>query len=198
MNTDLDLKKILKLEYGLVVLLFLLAFIFDFYPKLCDIVIVGRRINAINQEARSLSQSEKDKIRKELEEEERTLESGFRAIQKIAGEITTKVVDSKNIPAVTLMMESLATQSGIELSSIKPLNPEIKGQYEFLPIALEFQTEYLQLVKFLSALEDSQFQISLQDLSVKENPGAFPKLDIRLTASVLFTASKESPPTEKK
>ena len=187
-----DLKKILRWEYLIVLLIMISFFILDFYPKLRDARQLKTKWEPVKMKRKMLSQSERETQQKTLQEEQRRIQEDLRLIRQAVGEVQGRVSQDQNIPLVTLEIEDLAASSQIELSSIKPLTARQEGGYEVVPIEIEFQSDYPQLINFLSQLENCSVWIALEGLSIRKDDLIYPALDIRLTLCILTDAGKES------
>ncbi|MDP2653139.1 MAG: type 4a pilus biogenesis protein PilO [Candidatus Omnitrophota bacterium] len=177
---------ILKLVKLTVLVLALVFFLFDLFPLIKGISDCYGRIRMARAAVRTLTKEDKAVLQKKLETELAGLEAGFQKMQAAKTEAQSKMTREVSVPVVTLMIEDLASSQEIELRLIKPLQPQVQGKYQMIPIALEFRCDYARLVRFLSQFETLEVPVSVQSLSIHENLLSYPQLDMKLTIFVLF------------
>ena len=189
--TNLDINKISRGKIPILALIVILFLLLDFFPAVKKIIELKDEIRVAKLSAQTLSESAKERKRKELEQKSVWAQEIFEFIEKTNREIQEQVKQDRNVPLMTLKIEDLASLSEIELESIRPLTAEIAGKYEVVPIEMGFKTTYTKLIKFLSEIEESSALIAIQKLSINKDAITYPDLDINLTFNVLFLAGKE-------
>lgn len=88
-------------------------------------------------------------------------------------------------------IERLATNQGLEVSSIKPLSKMREGQFERLGVQLNAKCEGHQFVKFLHALQRPEHLLRAETISVVVGPRR-PPVTLTLTATKLVKTTKGS------
>lgn len=185
---DWNARKILKYKYLAVVLIIVLAFIFDFYPRMKRAVELKEDIKKAQAPAKRHLGFKAEQISKTAEQELFQIEKNLGFIKDVVEEIKDQVIGDKNIPLVTIELEDLAESLEIELTSVRPLESQVDNDYEILPVEIGFQTEYQRLIQFLSQVEDSSTVMTIRNLSIKRNEKKYPQLDISVVLCVLFEA----------
>ena len=191
MAGKLGLRRIIRLECLGFSLILIFFFIFDFYPKLKAAGQLKEKIRLAKKASKTISQPEWEREMGKLEEELNRKKVDLQFIQQAVAEFQSKVVQEKNIPLITQEIVSIAALSQIELDSIKPLSLQVKDGYELLPIEIQFQCGYTDLIGFLSKVEASSALVAVRDLSIKRDEALFPKLDISLTTCALFVSEEK-------
>ena len=188
---DLDIKKISQWKIPALAVIAVLFFILDFYPGVRRISELKDEIRLAKLSAENLSETAKERKRKELEQEGAWAKeiSGF--IQETNRKIQEQVQQDKNVPMRTLKIEDMASSSQIELESIRPLAAQIMDGYEVVPIEMGFKTTYATLIGFLLEIEGSSALTAIQKVSINKNEITYPELDVNLTFNVLFLADDE-------
>ncbi|MBL7170476.1 MAG: type 4a pilus biogenesis protein PilO [Candidatus Omnitrophica bacterium] len=138
----------------------------------------------------AVSQPERERQKKELEEELSQDKENLQLIQQAIAKVQSEVVQEKDLPFATREIVDIAASSQIELASVKPLSMQVKDEYELLPIEIRFQCGFTDLIKFLSKVEASSTLVAVQNLSINRDEVLFPKLDIRLTVCALFSSEQ--------
>lgn len=105
--------------------------------------------------------------------------------------ISAKIPADKNIPQVALIIEDMASAAGIELNSIRPQEGQTKDPYDIVSIQLKFRSEYVQIIQFLSKIQESGVLLLLADLVIYNEEKTYPQLDVALTLDVLFQSNKQ-------
>lgn len=185
---EMDSRKIYQYELGVAALIVVAFVLFDVFPAASRILSLWQAVRAARVTATSLPDTEKDKVRQKLIEDNQTLENGLESMHKIVATVEEKISGEKDIPKMTLKLEELATTSDINVLSVKPMASEAKGGYESVSIALEIECEYAQLVQFLSQWDKTQFYLTVRELSISPVGNMSAKLAVHLTVDVLFKA----------
>lgn len=182
----INLKTVLRFECLGIVLVFIIFSIFDFYPKLKRAGQLDEKIKLNKMAIKTVSQSEMQKYKRELEEELSLGKEELQFIQQAIPEIQAKLMKEKNIPLVTREIVEIAASSEIELTSVKPSTTQGKDGYQLIPMKMRLQCGYTDLIRFLSEMEDSSTLVAVQDLSINKDEAIYPELDIGLTACALY------------
>jgi Tfp pilus assembly protein PilO len=190
---DIDIKKIYKLEFWIIALIICIFLVTDIFPMSSKAFSLLQTMNIAEQSARALPAEEKEEIRQGLLNEQKNLEDGFKSMQGVVNTVQQKISGEKNVPNIILKLEELATVAGIDLLSIKPAAEVSKGSYDSITIALEFESEYSQLVNFLSRWVDTPFYLAVEELTVTKAKDTSTKLHVDLKVNVLFKAKQEDP-----
>lgn len=183
---ELRIKKILRLECVGIILIFILAFIFDFYPKIRMADELKKEIKLTKKSVKAVSESEIEKQKAGLREKLSRKREKLQAIQQAVREVKDKVVREENALLITNEMVNIAVLSKIELASVKSQGPRVEGKYRILPVEINFQCMYVELIRFLSNTRTSSVAWVVPGLSINKNEAIYPKLDIRLTAYAIF------------
>lgn len=189
---DIDIKKIYKIEFWLVAMILCAFFVLDIYPQAIRIFSLLQTMNISRQTAMALPPQEKERIRQELLSDKKRLDESDGAMRAIVSSVEQKISGEKSIPNITLKLEELATGCGIDLLSIKPSALISEGGYDAFTIDLEFESEYSQLVNFLSFWAQTPFYLTVEQVAVSKSKEMSSKLDVNLKLKVLF---KQDPKT---
>lgn len=189
---DIDIKKIYKIEFWLVAIILCAFFVLDIYPQAIRIFSLLQTMNISRQTAMALPPQEKERIRQELLSDKKRLDESDGAMRAIVSSVEQKISGEKSIPNITLKLEELATGCGIDLLSIKPSALISEGGYDAFTIDLEFESEYSQLVNFLSFWAQTPFYLTVEQVTVSKSKEMSLKLDVNLKLKVLF---KQDPKT---
>ncbi len=189
---DIDIKKIYKIEFWLVAIILCAFFVLDIYPQAIRIFSLLQTMNISRQTAMALPPQEKERIRQELLSDKKRLDESDGAMRAIVSSVEQKISGEKSIPNITLKLEELATGCGIDLLSIKPSALISEGGYDAFTIDLEFESEYSQLVNFLSLWAQTPFYLTVEQVTVSKSKEMSLKLDVNLKLKVLF---KQDPKT---
>ena len=181
-----DYKKILKRRCWIIPFIILCFCVFDYFPKLQKAFNLIQQIVAADRSVRAMSQDQKDKRKKELQEELRSLKAGSLLVSEVTDRLREKIGQGKNTPMVTLTLEDLASSSGVELTSVRPLDPLEAERYEVLPIEIGFQAGYKKLLDFLFNTKKSPALLAVHSLEVRKDDMIYPALDVRMTVYALF------------
>jgi len=188
---DHRIKKIFIIEYFIAFLIILFGLLLSFYPKLRYSL---ELLNQIKHNKQVVEMSPSQLIGQQKKKNEEQLDRKLEKLQFIRGmmnRVKSKIDQTKNVAFATLEIEKLATRSGLEMSSIKPLESIASQKYEMAPIALGFKSSYEKLVEFLSLLEKSSVPMAAQQLSISKKESLGAQLDAGLTLYVLFLAADE-------
>ena len=97
-------------------------------------------------------------------------------------------------------VSNMASKEQIEISSIKPGNPEDYGLYTKLFVVVEATSTYNQLGSFISGIESSEKFIKVESINIKrigldekfnEDSGKFKAFDVKANIVISTIASKE-------
>ena len=183
---DIDIKKIYKIEFWLVVIVLSAFFILDVYPKAARIFSLLQAIELSRQNAMSMPRQEKEKVRQELLNDQKQLVDAESIMREIVAGAEQKISGEKNVPNITLKLEELATSCAIDLLSIKPSATVSKDGYESVMIDLEFESDYSQLVNFLSRWQKTSFYSTVENLVISKPKEASLKVNTNLKVKVLY------------
>jgi Tfp pilus assembly protein PilO len=189
---DIDIKKIYKIEFWLVAIILCAFFVLDIYPQAIRIFSLLQTIDVSRKTALALPPQEKERIRQELLNDKKRLDESDGAMRGIVSSIEQKISGEKSIPNITLKLEELSTGCGIDLLSIKPSALISEGGYDAFTIDLEFESEYGQLINFLSLWAQTPFYLTVEQVTVSKSKETSLKLDVNLKLKVLF---KQEPKT---
>jgi len=185
---NLSIKTIIRYALS-AVLFFTVLFIFaDIVPQINKMIRLNKEIAASKEDVRILTDNEREKLKKKLEEKLLFAQESFQLIKSAVSEVEDQIVKGKNIPLVTLEIEKLVSSSRVELVFVKPNEVQRKGTINILPIEIRIKGEYAQLIDFLFRLEASSSFISTGELSITHNPLIYPQLEIRLTPWIAFAS----------
>lgn len=187
---ELRIKRVLRLECVGIILIFILAFVFDFYPKLKVAGELKKEIKLTKKNIKVISESEIEKQKAGFREELSRRKEGLQLIQQAVREAKDKITREENVLLITHEIVNIATSSKIEPASVKSLGVQVKEKYRLLPVEIRFQCIYAELIRFLSNLRTSSVAWVVPGLSINKNEGIEPKLDIHLTAYAIFMSEE--------
>lgn len=97
-------------------------------------------------------------------------------------------------------VSGLASKENIEMSSIKPGNPEDYGLYAKLFVTVETSSSYNQLGRFIARVESSEKFLKIESINIKrmdldekfeKDPGKFKAFDVKANIVISTIISKE-------
>lgn len=102
-----------------------------------------------------------------------------------------RLPERKSVSWLLEEVSRIASESALELISIKPEGPEERGNFTKLPIRIEAHSTYHELGKFLSQLESSKKFFKIEDLQLKrveEEGGKDTAKSFKIRANILMSS----------
>jgi Tfp pilus assembly protein PilO len=181
-----NLKTIFRIKNVIILLVVLVFCLFDVYPKLWQIGLLGRQISLWRENIGILTPEESLRRQQQLGRELSRVERQTQLLAQDLKDIKNKITAEKNLAVVTLALEDAAAAAKLEVTSIKPLERLAVDSYVIVPLAVGLRGDYGPMLSFLKAVENSAAPMSVQTLAVQPGGPAEAKLDIQLKLYLLF------------
>jgi Tfp pilus assembly protein PilO len=93
-------------------------------------------------------------------------------------------------------IQELATEAGIDLTSIKPAVPVSAGEFSELKMEIQMAGYFFDSVDFLYRLENFPREIKVLAVAIAAGPKGLPQLSITMQANafILVTGQATAPP----
>jgi len=138
--------------------------------------------------ADSVDREELKRLQEELEAETAEIAESMSIFESSADAMRSKLIKEKNVALLTQEIIKIADSYHVELSIVKPLASRAKGDYEVLPMSMNFKTNYERLFKFLDAIEVSSIIVGIEGFTINTTGS---DLDVQLTVYTLFQAQPD-------
>lgn len=103
------------------------------------------------------------------------------SIEKGINREENKLPQKSDFSSILEKITHLANQTGLEIKTLEPKDAAKKEQYESIPLELEINARYINLLNFLEQLKE----ISVYPESIQIKEKARPILTIRLNLSII-------------
>jgi len=134
------------------------------------------------------------------EREKNILIGKIRAISKYLKVYDKRIPEAEGVSWLLGEVSNMASRHGIEISSIKPGNPEDYGLYTKMFVIVDVACAYNQLGGFISAMESSEKFLKVESINLKrmdmdekfkEGSGKFKAFDIKANIVISAIVPKE-------
>lgn len=163
------IRTLLRFVFLLIILAWVSFLVWDVVPLIQESSRIKKEIRKARSSIETLTQAEIERREKELTGELKDYRDAALAIGRFAREVQKKSRWTRNIPLATLNIEDLADAASLKLSLIRPLQAQMKEGYEILPIELQFQTTFPNVIRFLQNIKDSESPLVVERLSLKQD-----------------------------
>lgn len=136
-----------------------------------------------------------------LKERDKNLLIGkIKALSKYIKIYDKKIPNAEGVSWLLSEISNRASKERIELSSIKPGNPEIYGLYAKLSVIVDMTSTYNQLGKFIAGIESSEKFLKIESVNMKrmdidekfeKGSGKFKAFDIKTNIVISTIVLKE-------
>ncbi len=124
----------------------------------------------------------------------------IKALSKYIKVYDKKIPDAGGVSWLLSEVSNMASKERIELSSIKPGNPENYGLYTKLSVIVDMASTYNQLGRFIAGIESSEKFLKIESVNIKrmgldekfeKGSGKFKAFDIKANIVINTIVSKE-------
>ena len=124
----------------------------------------------------------------------------IKALSKYIKVYDKKIPDAGGVSWLLSEVSNMASKERIELSSIKPGNPENYGLYTKLSVIVDMTSTYNQLGRFIAGIESSEKFLKIESVNIKrmgidekfeKGSGKFKAFDIKANIVINTIVSKE-------
>ena len=188
---DIPLKRVLRIELFMSIILFVFFGIVDVYPQVIRIVHIKKDIEITRSVAKAYIAQGQDRRKTMIENEHAHLTKKQALLTEVTEEVALKMSQNTNAALVNLAIEDLASQAGVELASVRHLDIIDKGDYTLLPIEMTFQAEFKDIVSFIEKLDNHASVNYVQTAQILKDEKTYPKLSMKLVVAVMSGTLKE-------
>jgi len=134
------------------------------------------------------------------ERDKNVLIGKIKALSKHIKIYDKRIPDAGGVSWLLSEVSNMASKENIELSSIKPGNPEYYGLYAKLFVIVDVASTYNQLGKFIAGIESSEKFLKVENVNIKrmdidgnfdKGSGKFKAFDIKANIVISTIVQKE-------
>lgn len=134
------------------------------------------------------------------ERDKNVLVGKIKALSKYIKVYDKRIPDAEGVSWLLSEISSMASKERIEISSIKPGNPEDFGLYAKLSVIVDIASDYNQLGKFIAKIESSEKFLKVESIDIKrmdldekfeKGSGKFKAFDIKADIVISTIIQKE-------
>jgi len=162
----------------------LVVVVYDFIPLLRTGGELKRSIQRADSKVRSLSQEERRSQEERMTQDLKVRQQRLNQLQAMLDQINERTDEEQNLPLVIMKLEGLISDTGLDMTSLSPVEVGGADGPQADQLELVLQGRYAQLMDFLSKINEQVFFIAVERLSVEKSELIAPKQDFRLYLNV--------------